>query len=118
MSPRKKVLFVCDANRLRSPTAIELYQHNEDLEVKSAGISREIAIRVTSELLEWADIIFVFEKRHRNLIHKEFNGLYWRKSITCLYVPDLYDYMDPDLIYILKQRLKRYIGPAKCFNER
>jgi predicted protein tyrosine phosphatase len=107
---KKKVLFVCTANRLRSPTAEALYRHNKNLDVKSAGVDREATTVLTADLLEWADIIFVFERRHRNIIHKQFKELYEQKKIICLYVPDEYDHMDPGLVTLLKIRLERYIG--------
>ena len=110
MSNKKKVLFICNQNRLRSPTAEKLYCNCENIETKSAGINKDALNQLTSELLEWADIIFVFEKRQRNIIHKRFKEIYSRKQIICLYIPDDYEYMEPTLIELLKEKLKPYIG--------
>jgi predicted protein tyrosine phosphatase len=105
-----KVLFVCDANRLRSPTAEAIFSNHPELEVKSAGLSREAAVPVSLDLLEWADVIFVMEKRHRNIIHSRFKELYRRKRIVCLYIPDEFEFMDPELVRLLEERVPRRLS--------
>ena len=109
---KRKVLFVCEENRLRSKTAAEIYSSCPTVEVRSAGLSPLAETQVTSDLLEWADNVFVMEKRQRNKINKLFPDLYSRKSITCLYIPDDYDFMAPSLIAILTNKLLQYIGPS------
>ncbi len=110
MSAKGKILFVCSYNRLRSPTAEKLYESRLDLEVKSAGLDPQSKQPLSRELLKWADRVFVFEKRHRNQIQKLFKDLYARKRIECLYIPDAYEYMDPELIALLRTKLRRYLG--------
>jgi predicted protein tyrosine phosphatase len=70
---------------------------------------------VSADLLEWADLTFVMEKRHRNIIQSKFKEIYQRKRIICLYIPDDFDFMDPELIDVLKERVTPYLeaGPAK-----
>jgi predicted protein tyrosine phosphatase len=118
----QKVLFVCDENRLRSPTAQVLYSGKggdmgitgaTGIEARSAGIGSHATVPLTEELLEWADIVFVMEKRQRNVIHKKWPEHYARKRIVCLYIPDEYDYMDPMLTRILVTKLEPYIGKPK-----
>ena len=104
-----KVLFVCDGNRLRSPTAERVFFQDPDLDVRSAGVFKDATVNVDLELLEWADIIFVMEKRQRNIIHKKFKDIYKRKRIICLYIPDEYKFMDPVLIELLKNRVSPHI---------
>ena len=79
-------------------------------DVRSAGVGSHATVPVTEELLEWADIIFVMEKRQRNLIQKKWPEQYERKRIVCLYISDEYDYMDPVLVRILVDKLEPYIG--------
>ena len=105
---KQKVLFLCNQNRLRSPTAEMVFSENPQLEVKSAGVDKDASVPVNLELLEWADIIFVMEKRQRNIIHKKYKDIYKSKRIVCLYIPDDFEYMDPDLIQLLKKRLPLY----------
>jgi predicted protein tyrosine phosphatase len=112
MKPPKKlkVLFVYMQNRLRSPTAERVFSDNPRLEVKSAGVDKDSTVLVTRGLLEWADLVFVMEKKQRNIIHRRFKDLYQEKRITCLYIPDDFDYMDLLLIDLLKEGVTPYIG--------
>jgi|SRR3989338_169666 len=105
---KRKILFICTVNRLRSKTAEALLKDNDNYEVKSAGTSPNADNPVTRELLEWADDIFVMEKNHRDAIHKKFPNIYNDKKIECLYIPDEYEYMDPELVDILKNKLLKY----------
>lgn len=117
---KQKVLFLCNQNRLRSPTAEAVFRENPTLEVKSAGVDNDASVPVNLELLEWADIIFVMEKRQRNIIHKKFKDIYRNKRIVCLYIPDDFEYMDPDLVQLLKMRVPQYVessGSGLCESE-
>ena len=105
-----KVLFVCDANRLRSPTAEAIFTGRPHLDVKSAGLATQATVPLTIELLEWADLIFVMEKRQRNTIQSRFKEIYRRKRIVCLYIPDDFEFMDPELIVLLEERVTPYLG--------
>jgi predicted protein tyrosine phosphatase len=104
-----KVLFVCDENRLRSPTAEAIFKGRPHLEVKSAGLAKQANVPLTLELLEWADLIFVMEKRQRNIIQSRFKEIYQRKRIICLYIPDDFEFMDPELIALLEERVSPYL---------
>ena len=104
------MLFICNENRLRSPIAQRLYSHRADIETRSAGINKTGVNPVTEELLDWADVVFVMERRQRNIIHKKWPELYENKSIVCLYIDDEYDYMDPVLIRILTEKLSKHLG--------
>jgi len=106
---KQKLLFVCLQNRLRSPTAEKIFSENAQLDVKSAGLDKASKVPVSRELLEWADIIFVMERRQRNLIHKKFKDIYAKKRIICLYIPDEYEYMDPNLIELLMESVTPYL---------
>ena len=109
MATTLKVLFVCDANRLRSPTAEAIFSGRPNLEVKSAGLAKQATVPLTIELLEWADLIFVMEKRQRNIIQSKFKEIYQRKRIICLYIPDDFEFMDPELIGLLEERVTPYL---------
>lgn len=103
----KKVLFVCSQNKLRSPTAEAVFSECENLEVASAGLDNDAVIKVTPELVEWADVIYVMEKNHKNRLQKKFRKYLNKQRVICLDIPDNYDYMDPELIRILKAKLSR-----------
>jgi predicted protein tyrosine phosphatase len=68
----RHVLFICSQNRLRSPTAERVFANYSGIQVASAGLDDGAENPVTPELLEWADLIFVMEKRHRNRLSAKF----------------------------------------------
>jgi predicted protein tyrosine phosphatase len=101
-----KLLFVCTVNRMRSATAHKIYENDSRFEVKSAGTDKSANTVLSSEILNWADSIIVMEKHHRNHIRKHFSDTYKNKKIVCLYIPDDFDFMDLELIEILKEKVE------------
>lgn len=105
----KKVLFICSQNRLRSPTAEQVFAGWPGVEASSAGLNNDAENPVTPESLEWADIIFVMEHAHRSKLSSRFKRHLDGKRIVCLEIPDEYDYMDPELIRLLRAKVPRYL---------
>jgi predicted protein tyrosine phosphatase len=101
-----KLLFVFTVNRMRSATAHYIYDKDPRFEVRSAGTDPTANTVLSPELLGWADSIVVMEKHHRNDIRKHFPDIYRQKKIVCLYIPDEYDYLDPELIEILQEKVE------------
>lgn len=107
----KNILFVCSQNRLRSPTAEQIYAHRTDFEVSSAGTNHDAENPLSAELIDWADIIFVMERVHRNRMQKRFRSALKSKRVICLDISDDYEFMDPGLIRLLQARLARHLPP-------
>jgi predicted protein tyrosine phosphatase len=103
---RKRILFVCTLNRMRSATAHNVYKEDPRFEVKSAGTDLGTETVLSNDLLEWAESIIVMEKSHRNIIRKNFPLIYKTKKIVCLYIPDDYEFMDNTLIGIIKHKFE------------
>lgn len=103
------LLFVCSENRLRSPTAEAIFNTYEGISAIGAGTNKDAETTVSGDLIEWADIIFVMEKSHKNKIAKKFKEILRGKRLICLDIPDDYDYMDPILIRLLMTRVSRYV---------
>ena len=103
------VLFVCSANRLRSPTAEQVFSTWPGVETDSAGISSGATVMLSSEQVDWADIIFVMEKAHRNKLSHKFRPHLKGKRVVCLDIPDDYEFMDPALVRILENRVSRFL---------
>ena len=106
MEPKKNILFVCTVNRMRSATAHEIYKTDPRFNVNSAGTDKSANQVITQELLDWSETVIVMEKYHRNVIRKQFPKVYETKKIVCLYIPDEYDFMQKELITILKNRFE------------
>lgn len=100
----KRVLFVCSQNRLRSPTAEQVFSGRPGFEVASAGLNPEAETPVSADLLEWADVVFVMERAHRNKLSKKFRAQLGSKRIICLDIPDEFEFMDPALVRLLEAK--------------
>ncbi|MET3725433.1 low molecular weight protein tyrosine phosphatase family protein [Sphingomonas trueperi] len=105
----KRYLFVCSQNRLRSPTAEQVFASRPDIEVASAGTNNDAENPLSDELVAWADFIVVMEKTHRNKVQKRYNRVLGSKRLICLDIPDDYEFMDPDLIRLLESRMARHL---------
>jgi predicted protein tyrosine phosphatase len=105
----RRVLFVCSANRLRSPTAEQIFSQWPGIEVDSAGLDERCGNPVTPEALEWADIVFVMEKAHRNKLSKRFRRHLGGARVVCLNIPDDYEFMDPALVRLLEARVPPHL---------
>lgn len=102
------ILFICTANIHRSKTAEDIFRvevptHN----FKSAGLSEKECVRngstlCTTEMLQWADMVYVFEPKHADRI-REYAGDEFEYKIQCLHIEDIYQYMQPELINKLEQ---------------
>lgn len=105
----RNVLFVCSQNRLRSPTAEQVFSAYPGIEVASAGTNHDAENPLTAELVRWADLIFVMERAHRNKVQKRFRADLKRARIICLDIPDEYEFMDESLVRLLKARVTRFL---------
>ncbi|KQZ17625.1 low molecular weight protein tyrosine phosphatase family protein [Caulobacter sp. Root1472] len=104
----KKVLFVCSQNKLRSPTAEQVFSTWPGVEATSAGTNHDAEEPLTGELVEWADLIFVMERTHRNKLSKRFKR-HIKGRVICLNIPDDYAFMDPALVTLLKARVAPHL---------
>jgi predicted protein tyrosine phosphatase len=84
-------------------------QNSQSYVAKSAGTSDKARIKLTANLINWADKIFVMEKRHAAIIRQNYPDLMTDRSIVTLDISDDYQYMDPELIEMLEFRLAEYL---------
>lgn len=100
-----RVLFVCSQNKLRSPTAEQVFSRFAELECESAGTDAAANVPLDPELIAWADVIMVMERAHRNRIIKKFKNHLNGKRLVVLGIPDDYEFMDPALVRILERKV-------------
>lgn len=105
-----RVLFVCSRNRLRSPTAEAVTQDWPGVEALSAGTAPDADVRVSADLVAWADVVVAFEGRHRRRLAADFGTLLRDTTVRVLGVPDDYAFMDPALVDLLRARLPGLLG--------
>ena len=106
----RKILFVYSANVDRSKTAEDHFsaKHTE-MEFRSSGTNKSICFQegtnyLDEEDLEWADTIYVMERKHLKAI-QSFSKLKLGHRIKALNIPDHYKYGDPELIEELKGKV-------------
>jgi predicted protein tyrosine phosphatase/isopentenyldiphosphate isomerase len=109
-SCRTKILFVCSRNRRRSLTAETIFKDVSTWEVRSAGTEQSARIKVTAGHVGWADLIVLMEKRHKERLQQMFPQALTEKQCLCLFIPDDYEFMDPELISVLQRKLRPYIS--------
>lgn len=110
MNRPRRLLFVCSQNRLRSPTAEAVCQGIQGIEAISAGTNNDAEQPLTGDLIEWADVIIAMEREHRNRINRKFREQLAGKQLLVLGIPDEYEFMQPELVDLLRERLRRWIG--------
>lgn len=103
MAPRR-VLFLCSRNRLRSPTAEQVFGGRPDLEVDSAGLADDAEVVLSTEQLDWAELIVVMEASQRRRLQARHRARLKRKRVVCLDIPDNYAFMQPELIALLLKK--------------
>ena len=107
----KRVLTVCSAGILRSPTAAvvlagEPYGYN----TRAAGVTDEYALIVVDDvLLHWAHEVVCMEQVHMDNLLGKFPGLP-ASLFVVLDIPDDYRRMDSDLIALIKQRYDLHLN--------
>lgn len=109
-----RVLFICSMNRLRSPTAEQVFAGHPGVECDSAGLNNDADNPVTGELIEWAELIFVMEKAHRTKLAKRFRKDIGGRRVVCLDIPDDYEFMAPELVDILKRKVTPLLPSSRC----
>lgn len=115
MGASMKILFLCTANINRSRTAEDYFSKMvPGHEYRSAGLSEKYCTKhgttlCSVKLLEWADLILVMESAHRERI-TEHTGRSFSDKIRVLDIPDLYQYMQPELITILTRKAFSYLN--------
>lgn len=90
----KKVLCICSAGLLRSPTAANVIHRDFNHNTRAAGIDKDFAlIPVDEVLIHWADEI-VCMSLDQKMALLEMVG---NKPVINLDIPDEHDYMDVSL---------------------
>lgn len=100
-----KILFVCSKNQWRSPTGETMFRQTLGLSVRSAGTSRSAKHTISIADIQWADMILVMEDKHRARLRAQFRDELRYKTLHTLDIPDLYRFMDPDLVDILHDKV-------------
>ena len=92
----RRVLCVCTGGILRSPTAANVLYNKFGYNTRAVGIDKELALIPMDDVLyEWADEIVVMDRQMRLDIESKYG---YSTPIIDLDIPDMFDYMDQELI--------------------
>jgi len=105
--PLASLLFICSKNQWRSPTAELLFKNHPEHTAFSAGTSDKARIRVNQKMIDRADVVFVMERRHKQLLKQRFELT--SKQIIVLDIEDNYQFNAPELVEILRNVLSEYL---------
>ena len=103
------ILFICSQNKWRSPTAERIFAVGYGIQTRSAGISKHAKHTVSSKDILWAQLIFVMEYKHKKALYEKFSQKLQHKKVIVLEIPDDYQYMDDELVTLLKTAVSPYI---------
>lgn len=105
----KKVLCVCSAGLLRSPTAaVVLASEPYNYNTRAVGLDSSFAlIPIDNILVHWADEIVCMTIDQQYTIQQQMKIGNWEtRPVKCLYISDSYSYRNPDLIQLIKNNYK------------
>lgn len=97
----KRVLCVCSAGLLRSPTAaLVLSQPPFNFNTRAVGIVSQFAlVPIDKVLISWANEIVCMEQEHADSLRKMTT-----KNVICLDIPDTFQYRDEGLQWLIGER--------------
>lgn len=111
-----KVLTVCSAGLLRSPTiARVLTKDYDNVNCRSVGVSQEYALIPIDEAhIEWADIIICADTEHANEIESTFTQYMtdeiFDKPLVILSLPDMFPFAEPTLERMIRAKITEAIA--------
>lgn len=97
-------------NRWRSPTAETMYRKMAGLSVRSAGMARGAKKTISANDVLWADVIFLMEEKHKTRLRSQYRDAVRGKALHVLDIPDDYEYMNPELIDLIRDKVEPLIG--------
>jgi predicted protein tyrosine phosphatase len=102
----KKVLCVCSAGLLRSPTAAWVLSRDPwNYNTRAVGYNEEYALMVLDAAhLAWADEVCVMDNTQKRVVENMMEEYRLSKPVHVLNVDDDYAYRDPELVELLTNK--------------
>jgi predicted protein tyrosine phosphatase len=112
--PFQKVLCVCSAGLLRSPTIAWILSNDPfNFNTRAAGSDRGHALIIVDDvLLQWADVVVFVNKENEQDVASRFDLS--EKHVITLDLPDAFEFRAPRLIEIATEQLKQGFELAKA----
>ena len=111
----KRVVCVCSAGLLRSPTAaFVLSQAPWNFNTRAVGLVPEFAlVPLDQVLLEWADEFVCMTQDQADAVSDMAAQFQLSTPVTCLNLPDNFSYRDPELMRLVSERYAAAHGVPK-----
>ena len=87
-----------------------MFSGTEGCQVSSAGTDDDAECPVSADLIEWADEIYVMEQHHKASLASRFGRALSDKRLVVLGIPDRFEYMDPELVRLLKKKMGPWLA--------
>lgn len=84
------------------------------MSVRSCGLSDSSPRKLRVADIEWADVVFVMENKHRSRILGSMSNALGHTPLHVLDIPDDYQFMDPELIDLLQESVESYLGEREA----
>ncbi|HQW24194.1 MAG TPA: protein-tyrosine-phosphatase [Bacteroidia bacterium] len=104
MYQQPNILVVCGRNKKRSRTAEHIFKNDSRFKIRSVGLSPSSDRKISENDLRWANIVFVMEQDQREKIWDIYKNI-TLPNIEVLNIEDDYEFMDPELIEMLTERI-------------
>lgn len=101
----KKVLCVCSAGLLRSPT-IAWVLSNKGYNTRAVGMHDYALAQIDEVFITWADKVVCVDEGHAEEIRRKYALILDEKDIDVLHIPDIYGFRNPELVKIVEEKLK------------
>jgi predicted protein tyrosine phosphatase len=103
------ILFVCTANKLRSPTAERVFAAYPGITAASAGLDPSAERVIDADMVQAADLIFVMDQAHRSKLRRRFKSALGKRPVIVLGIPDEYERDQPELVALLIERVTPHL---------
>ena len=101
-----KLLAVCSAGLLRSPT-IAKEAILREFNARSCGCNDYALIQIDEVLIEWADVIVFAHNEHQERVTQLFPFVK-EKEQYCFNIPDNFKYNDHELVKLINEQFELY----------
>ncbi len=104
MNNRPNILVVCGRNKRRSRTAEFIFKNDSRFNIRSVGLSPSSDRKISEKDLLWADLVLVMENNQKSKLQTLYPQVKI-KNLGILQIPDDYEFMQPDLVEMLTERI-------------
>lgn len=108
----KRVLSICSAGMLRSPTVSNVLYAEYGYNTRSCGASDFALIPLSLALIMWADEIVIVDNSVLRYITQDERELMGDK-VVMLSIPDDYEWNNDELVDIIKKQYSDYLDNKK-----